>query len=108
MKNNWKFTLSVVGIILSSALLLTGCMAAIAASSNTTRPYQLSTVPQTVPDTGGNSNAETVYQQPIVTPDLQEPPVSQEELKAKFSAMYDFSQGNASDRCLAQRLGKSC
>ena len=102
MKNNWKFTLSVVGIILSSALLLTGCMAAIAASSNTTRPYQLSTVPQTVPDTGGNSNAETVYQQPIVTPDLQEPPVSQEELKAKFSAMYDFSQGNKTISVIAK------
>lgn len=103
MKNNWKFILSVVSIILSSILLLTGCMAAIAASADTTRPYQLSTIPQTIPDAGGNSNAETVRQLPIVTsdlveaqidPELEEPPVSQEELKAKFSAMYDFSKGN--------------
>ena len=103
MKNNWKFIVSVVSIILSSALLLTGCMAAIAASNDTTRPYQLSTVPQTVPDAGGNSNAETLHHSPIVTPDflelqidpdLTEPPVSQEELKAKFSAMYAFSKGN--------------
>lgn len=103
MKNNWKFIVSVVSIILSSILLLTGCMAAIAASADTTRPYQLSTIPQTIPDAGGNSNAETVHQHPIVTPDfvelqidpaLKETPVSQEELKAKFSAMYDFSKGN--------------
>lgn len=103
MKNHWKFIVSVVSIILSSILLLTGCMAAIAASADTTRPYQLSTIPQTMPDAGGNSNAETVHQRPIVTPDfvesqidpdLKEPPVSQEELKAKFSAMYDFSKGN--------------
>ena len=103
MKNNWKFIVSVVSIILSSALLLTGCMAAIAASADNTRPYQLSTVPQTVPDAGGNSNAETLHHSPIVTPDfvelqsdpdLTEPPVSQEELKAKFSAMYAFSKGN--------------
>lgn len=103
MKNHWKFIVSVVSIILSSILLLTGCMAAIAASADTTRPYQLSTIPQTIPDAGGNSNAETVHQRPIVTPDfvesqidpdLKEPPVSQEELKAKFSAMYDFSKGN--------------
>lgn len=103
MKSNWKFILSVVSIILSSILLLTGCMAAIAASADTTRPYQLSTIPQTIPDAGGNSNAETVRQLPIVTsdlvkaqidPELEEPPVSQEELKAKFSAMYDFSKGN--------------
>lgn len=103
MKNHWKFIVSVVIIILSSALLLTGCMAAIAASANTSRPYQLSTVPQTVPDTGSNSNTETLPHSPIVSPDfvesqsdlyLTEPPVSQEELKAKFSAMYDFSQGD--------------
>lgn len=103
MKSNWKFILSVVSIILSSILLLTGCMAAIAASADTTRPYQLSTIPQTIPDAGGNSNAETVRQLPIVTsdlveaqidPELEDPPVSQEELKAKFSAMYDFSKGN--------------
>ena len=102
MKNNCKFIVSVVSIILSSALLLTGCMAAIAASANTTRPYQLSTVPQTVPEAGGDLNAETVHQNPIVIPNsveaqidpaLQETPVSQEELKAKFSAMYDFSKG---------------
>ena len=102
MKNNWKFTVSVVGIILSSALLLTGCMAAIAASANTTRPYQLSTVPQAVPDAGSDSNTETLHPSPIVTPDfvelqsdpdLTEPPVSQEELKAKFSAMYALSKG---------------
>ena len=103
MKNNWKFIVSVVSIILSAILLLTGCMAAIAASANTPRPYQLSTIPQTIPDAGGNSNAETVHQRPIVPPDfvesqidpaLKETPVSQEELKAKFSAMYDFSRGN--------------
>ena len=94
MKNNWKFILSVICIILSSALLLTGCMAAIAASADTPRPYQLSTVPQTVPDAGGNFHEEIVYQQAIATPDLTEPPVSQEELKEKFSAMCDFSEEN--------------
>jgi len=102
MKNDWKFIVSAVSIILSSILLLTGCMAAIVASPDTTRPYQLSTIPQTIPEAGGNSNAETVHQRPIVTPDfvelqidpaLKETPVSQEELKAKFSAMYDFSKG---------------
>ena len=103
MKNHWKFIVSVVSIILSSALLLTGCMAAIAASADTPRPYQLYTVPQTVPDAGSNSNAETHHHSPSVTPNsvelqsnpnLTDPPVSQEELKAKFSAMYAFSKGN--------------
>ena len=103
MKNNWKFIASTVSIILSSALLLTGCIAAMTAGADTPRPYQLSTVPQTVPDAGGNPNAETLHHSPIVTPDfvelqsdpdLTEPPVSQEELKAKFSAMYAFSKGN--------------
>ena len=102
MKNDRKFIVSVVSIILSSVLLLTGCMVAIATSADTTYPYQLATIPQTVPDAGGDSHEETVYQRPIVTPDfvelqidpdLKEPPVSQEELKAKFSAMYDFSKG---------------
>ena len=93
MKNEFKFILSVIGIILSSVLLLTGCMAAITSGADS-RPYRLSTIPQTIVDEGSGSITETVYQQPIVTPDLQEPPVSQEELKAKFSAIYDFSQGN--------------
>ena len=87
MKNEFKFILSVICIILSSVLILSGCMTAIAAATDT-HPYQLSTIPQTIPDADGNS------QQPMVTPDLQEPPVSQEELKSKFSAMYDFSKGN--------------
>ena len=103
MKKHWKFIVPVVSIILSSALLLTGCMAAIVASTDTTRPYQLSAIPQTIPEAGGNPDTETVPQRPIVTPgfaelqidpELKEPPVSQEELKAKFSAMYDFSKGN--------------
>lgn len=93
MKNEFKFILSVIGIILSSVLLLTGCMAAITSGADS-RPYRLSTIPQTIVDEGSGSITETVYQQPFVTPDLQEPPVSQEELKAKFSAIYDFSQGN--------------
>ncbi len=87
MKNELKFILSVISIILSSVLVLTGCMTAIAAGTDT-HPYQLSTIPQTIPDAEGNS------QQHMVTPDLQEPPVSQEELKAKFSAMYEYSQGD--------------
>lgn len=99
MKNNQKFIVSVASIILSSVLLLTGCMAAIAASADTPQPYQLSTVPQPIHDAVDNS----VYQSPTVIPDpvetqidpvLQETPVSQEELKAKFSAMYDFSLGD--------------
>ena len=103
MKNDWKFIVSTVSIILSSVLLLTGCMAAITASSDTTHPYQLSAISHTVPDAGGSFNAETVYQRPAITPDflesqidpaLKETPISQEELKAKFSAMYDFSKGN--------------
>lgn len=104
MKNDLKFIVSAVGIILSSVLLLTGCMAAIVASPATTRPYQLSTIPQTMPEAGSNANADTVHQSLIdspyvlvetpVDPALQETPVSQEELKAKFSAMYAFSKGN--------------
>ena len=103
MKNDWKFIASVGSIILSSVLLLTGCMAAIAAGPNTTRPYQLSLVPQTSTDAGNDSNTETVHQRPIVAPGLagsqidpvlQQTPVSQEELKVKFSAMYDLSKGN--------------
>ncbi len=103
MKNDWKFIVSAVSIILSSVLLLTGCMAAIVASPDTTRPYQLSTIPQTTPDAADNSNTETVHQSIVppllivetqIDPALQEAPVSQEELKAKFSAMYDFSKGN--------------
>lgn len=103
MKNNWKFIVSVTGIILSAILLLTGGMAAIAASAKAPRSYQLSAVPKTVSDAGGNANAETFSQHATVigdlvelesNPDLTEPPVSQEELKAKFSAMYDLSMGN--------------
>lgn len=104
MKNDFKFIVSAVGIILSSVLLLTGCMAAIVANPDTSRPYQLSTIPQTIPEAESNANADTVHQSLIdspyvlvetpVDPALQETPVSQEELKAKFSAMYAFSEGN--------------
>lgn len=91
MKNNLKFVLSVIGISLSSVLLLTGCITALTSGADS-KPYRLSTIPQTVigPETGFIT--ESVYQDSIVTPGLQEPPVSQEELKAKFSAMYDISQ----------------
>ena len=98
MKKNWKFILSTVSIILSSTLLLFGCMAAITASTDTTHPYQLSAIPQTNPDAGGISNAGTIHPldfiETQIDPTLQDTPVSQEELKAKFSAMYDFSKGN--------------
>lgn len=98
MKKNWKFILSTVSIILSSTLLLVGCMAAITASTDTTHPYQLSAIPQTDPDAGGISNAETIHPldfiETQIDPTLQDTPVSQEALKAKFSAMYDFSKGN--------------
>ena len=93
MRKNCKFILPVVCIILSSVLLLTGCIAAITSGADS-RPYRLSTIPQTVVDPEIGSITQTTYQQPIVTPDLQEPPVSQEELKEKFSAMYDFSEEN--------------
>lgn len=109
MKKDCKFIVSAVSITLSSVLLLAGCMAVITARSDTTRPYQLSTSPQITPDAEGNPKEETIQsvldhketlQQPIfivgasVDPALQETPVSQEKLKAKFSAMYDFSKGN--------------
>ena len=97
MKHHWKFILSTVSIILSSVILLAGCMTAIVASPDTTQPYQQSTLPKT------DLNADTNPQRPIdplylvetqIDPTLKETPVSQEELKAKFSSMYDFSQGN--------------
>lgn len=94
MKNNWKFPLSVVCIILSAALLLAGCMAAIASSADTTRPYELSNIPQALAGSTNEDGAQTVSPDFVVqqtNPDLTEPPVSQEELKAKFSAMYGFS-----------------
>lgn len=98
MKKNWKFILSTVSIILSSTLLLVGCMAAITASNDTTHPYQLSAIPQTDPEAGDIHNAETIHPldfiETQIDPALQDTPVSQEELKAKFSAMYDFSKGN--------------
>ena len=97
MKNNWKFILSTVSIILSSALLLTGCIAAMTAGADTPRPYQL--VPQAVADAGSNPNEETSDQhffivESQIDPDLTATPVSQEDLKEKFSAMYDFSHGD--------------
>lgn len=99
MKNNWKFITSVGCIILSSVLLLAGCMTAIAAKADTPRPYQLSVIPQTVADGAGNFNTLNGSQGLVDAQtqsglDLNEPPVSQEELKAKFSAMYDLSGDN--------------
>ena len=99
MKKNWKFILSTVSIILSSALLLTGCIAAMTAGTDTPRPYERSTVPQAVADAGSNPDEETSDQhffivESQIDPDLTATPVSQEELKEKFSAMYDFSNGD--------------
>lgn len=97
MKNNWKFILSTISIILCSALLLTGCIAALTAGADSPRPYQL--VPQAVADSGSNTDEEASDQhfyvvESQIDPDLTATPVSQEELKEKFSAMYDFSHGD--------------
>lgn len=73
MKRNVKFFTIVTALLLVSALVLTGCMYAIAADNGETRPYDLNGQNGT-PDSSGGS---------IVNPDA---PTAQSALQEKFDA----------------------
>ena len=74
MKRNVKFFTIVISLLLLSAIILTGCMYAIAADNGETKPYNLNG--QT--DIGDNL--------------IEDAPISQNSLQAKFEAMYEISE----------------
>ncbi len=74
MKQNSKFFIMVAALIFASSLLLAGCMGAFTRSGGETKPYTLDALP-------GVSG-------------LEDGPVSQTDLQAKFSAMSRIDEEN--------------
>ena len=76
MKNNFKFFCIVLVLLLTSSIVLAGCMYAIAAENGAAKVY----------DMGSQINTDDTT---IVDDDA---PVAQSELQKKFSEMYDISE----------------
>ena len=84
MKQNLKFFAVVLSLLLLSALVLTGCMYAIAADRGGTKPYDLN---------GQTYNSEGSGGSVIVDGDA---PTAQETMQEKFEAMYEISEDRTS------------
>lgn len=83
MKRNIKFFTIVVSLLLLSALVLTGCMYAIAADRGEAKPYDLN---------GQKYNSEG-SDSVIVEGDA---PTAQDAMREKFEAMYEISEDGTS------------
>lgn len=78
MKRNVKFFTIVISLLLLSAIILTGCMYAIAADNGEMKPYDLNGQTQNSDSSGGNI--------------VEDAPLPQQSLQAKFEAMYEISE----------------
>ncbi len=76
MKRNVKFFMTVTALLLLSAVILTGCMYVIAADNGATKPYDLNVQEE-------NSGSGGI---------VEDAPISQDSLQAKFEAMYHISE----------------
>jgi len=78
MKRNVKFFTIVISLLLLSSIILTGCMYAIAADNGEMKPYDLNGQTQNSNSSGGNI--------------VEDAPLPQQSLQAKFEAMYEISE----------------
>ena len=78
MKRNVKFFTIVISLLLLSSIILTGCMYAIVADKVEMKPYDLNGQKENSDSSGDNI--------------LEDVPLPQETLQAKFEAMYDISE----------------
>ena len=78
MKRNVKFFTIVISLLLLSSIILTGCMYAIAADNGEMKPYDLNGQKQNSDSSGGNI--------------VEDAPLAQDSLQAKFEAMYEISE----------------
>ena len=76
MKRNVKFFMTVTALLLLSAVILTGCIYVIAADNGATKPYDLNVHEE-------NSGSGGI---------VEDAPISQDSLQAKFEAMYHISE----------------
>lgn len=78
MKRNVKFFTIVISLLLLSSIILTGCMYAIAADNGEMKPYDLNGQKENSDSPGGNI--------------VEDAPLAQDSLQAKFEAMYEISE----------------
>lgn len=78
MKRNIMFFTIVISLLLLSSIILTGCMYAIAADNGEMKPYDLNGQKQNSDSFGGNI--------------VEDVPLAQDSLQAKFEAMYEISE----------------
>ena len=78
MKRNVKFFTIVISLLLLSSIILTGCMYAIAADNGEMKPYDLNGQKENNDSLGGNI--------------VEDAPLPQQSLQAKFEAMYEISE----------------
>lgn len=78
MKRNVKFFTIVISLLLLSSIILTGCMYAIAADNGEMKPYDLNGQKENNDSPGGNI--------------VEDAPLPQQSLQAKFEAMYEISE----------------
>lgn len=78
MKRNIKFFTIVISLLLLSSIILTGCMYAIAADNGEMKPYDLNGQKENNDSSGGNI--------------VEDAPLPQQSLQAKFEAMYEISE----------------
>lgn len=78
MKRNIKFFTIVISLLLLSSIILTGCMYAIAADNGEMKPYDLNGQKENSDGSGGSI--------------VEDAPLAQNSLQAKFEAMYDISE----------------
>ena len=83
MKKEFKFLISVVSILLVSSLILAGCMQALSESNGESKDYDMDIV------------SEIIAESKPAT-DTDEPPMTQTDMKEKFSSMYGISENGKS------------
>ena len=88
MKRNVKFFTIVISLLLLSSIILTGCMYAIAADNGEMKPYDLNGQKQNSDGSGGNI--------------VEDAPVAQDSLQAKFEAMYEISEDGKTITVISQ------
>ena len=88
MKRNIKFFTIVISLLLLSSIILTGCMYAIAADNGEMKPYDLNGQKQNSDSSGGNI--------------VEDAPLAQDSLQAKFEAMYEISEDGKTITVISQ------
>lgn len=86
MKRNIKFFTIVISLLLLSAIILTGCMYAIASDNGEMKPYDLNGQKSSSESDGGKAPGHI----------LEDAPAPQDLLKEKFKSMYEISEDGKS------------